>query len=105
MSTATYAGVTVDLDAEGFFTDPTRWTREMAPELARAQGVDVLTDRHWLVIDHVRNAYLTTGTGPAVRALGKGSGVPVKELYALFPTGPAKTAARIAGIPKPKGCI
>lgn len=105
MTTATYAGVTVELNDEGFFEKPEQWTREIAAEIARAEGVDPLTDRHWLVIDHVRQQFLTTGTGPAVRALGKGSGVSVKELYELFPKGPAKLAARIAGIPKPKGCI
>lgn len=105
MATATYAGVTVDLNDEGFFTHPEQWTREAAAEIAAAEGIPTLTERHWLVIDHVRNLYETTGSGPAVRALSKGSGVPVKELYALFPKGPAKMAARIAGIPKPKGCI
>lgn len=105
MSSATYAGVAVDLNDEGFFTQPDQWTRDMVPEMAAAEGIETLTDRHWQVIDYVRDAYLTTGSGPAVRALGKSSGVPVKELYQLFPKGPAKVAARLAGIPKPKGCI
>jgi TusE/DsrC/DsvC family sulfur relay protein len=64
-----------------------------------------LTDQHWQVIDFMRKEYLEKGTGPTVRALGKTSGVSVKDLYQLFPKGPAKMAARIAGIPKPKGCI
>lgn len=105
MSTATYAGVTVDVNDEGFFERPEQWTREVAAEIARADGIDELTDRHWQVIDFMRREYFEKGTGPTVRVLGKGSGVSVKELYALFPKGPAKMAARIAGIPKPKGCI
>ena len=105
MSTATYAGVSVELDDEGFFARPDQWTREMAEEIARADGVGELTDRHWQVIDFMRREYAEKGTGPTVRILGKASGVSVKELYALFPKGPAKTAAHIAGIPKPKGCI
>jgi TusE/DsrC/DsvC family sulfur relay protein len=105
MSTATYAGVSVELDDEGFFARPDQWTREMAPEIARADGVGELTDRHWQVIDFMRREYAEKGTGPTVRILGKASGVSVKELYGLFPQGPAKTAAHIAGIPKPKGCI
>ena len=105
MSSTTYAGVPVELDDEGFFVDPTHWTRDMAVEMARTAGLDDLTDRHWQVIDFMRKEYFEKGTGPTVRVLGKTSGVSVKELYELFPTGPAKTAARLAGIPKPKGCI
>jgi dissimilatory sulfite reductase related protein len=105
MTTKTIAGVNVELNDEGFFQQPERWTRDMAPELAREAGIDVLTEDHWKVIDFMRQRYLETGTGPTVRVLGKTSGVPVKELYELFPKGPAKLAARIAGIPKPRGCI
>ena len=93
------------LDEEGFFVDPKEWTESMVPELAAREGVPTVTDRHWEVIRFMRNEYLTKGTGPSVRALGKTSGVGVKELYELFPKGPAKVAARIAGIPKPRGCI
>ena len=53
----------------------------------------------------MRQEYFEKGTGPTVRKLGKSSGISVKELYQLFPKGPAKLAARVAGIPKPKGCI
>ena len=105
MSTATYAGVEVELDHEGFFSKPDQWNREIAAELARAEGIDPLTDKHWQVLDFMRSEYFAKGTGPTVRVLGKNSGVNVKELYELFPKGPAKMAARIAGIPKPKGCI
>ncbi len=105
MTTATYAGITVDLNDEGFFERPEQWTPEVAAELARADGIGELTDRHWQVIDFMRKQYFEKGTGPTVRVLGKTSGVSVKELYQLFPKGPAKMAAHIAGIPKPKGCI
>lgn len=105
MSTATYAGTAVEVNDEGFFTDPDQWTREIAVELAKADGIDELTPQHWQVLDFMRKEYYEKGTGPTVRVLGKTSGVSVKELYQLFPKGPAKMAARIAGIPKPKGCI
>jgi TusE/DsrC/DsvC family sulfur relay protein len=105
MSTATYAGTTVELNDEGFFVDPNQWTRDIAVELAKADGIDELTAQHWQVLDFMRKEYFEKGTGPTVRVLGKTSGVSVKDLYALFPKGPAKMAARIAGIPKPKGCI
>ena len=67
----------------------------------RENGIPELTDRHWLVVRFMRERYLTTGTAPSIRSLGKESGVPVKELYELFPKGPAKLAAKIGGIPKP----
>jgi tRNA 2-thiouridine synthesizing protein E len=105
MSTTTIGTVEVELNDEGFFVDPEQWTEEMAPELARREGIDPLTDAHWTVIRFMRKEYFDHGTGPTVRVLGKSSGVSVKELYQLFPKGPAKIAARIAGIPKPRGCI
>jgi tRNA 2-thiouridine synthesizing protein E len=105
MTVTTIASIDVEVDGEGFFVDPSRWTAAMAPELARREGIDELTPEHWQVLDFVRAQYAAKGTGPTVRVLGTTSGVPVKRLYELFPKGPAKVAARIAGIPKPRGCI
>jgi tRNA 2-thiouridine synthesizing protein E len=102
---ATYAGTEVPVNAEGFFVEPDRWTSAMAAEIARQEGIAELTDRHWQVINFMRQEYAAKGTGPTVRVVGKSSGVGVKELYQLFPKGPAKLAAKIAGIPKPRGCI
>jgi len=103
--TITVAGREVAVNDEGYFQDPSQWSEEMVPELARAEGIDELTEDHWRVIKFMRAEFAEKGSGPSVRALGKASGVGVKELYQLFPKGPAKIAARIAGIPKPRGCI
>jgi len=105
MSTVTYAGTSVEVDPEGFLEQPEDWSREIAEQIAAENGIDELTERHWLVIEFMRGAYLENGTAPSIRTLGKASGVPIKELYQLFPRGPAKLAAKIAGIPKPRGCI
>jgi len=105
MPTVAFAGIDVTINDEGFFVDPDQWRSDMAPEIARQAGIVALTDRHWQVIEFMRREYAEKGTGPTVRALGKASGVGVKELYQLFPKGPAKVAAKIAGIPKPRGCI
>jgi len=105
MPTATYDHTEVAVNDEGFFTDPGQWTPEMAAEIARQAGIGELTGRHWQVITFMRAEYAAKGTGPTVRALGRTSGVSIKELYQLFPKGPARLAARIAGIPKPRGCI
>jgi TusE/DsrC/DsvC family sulfur relay protein len=105
MSTATIAGANVDVDAEGFLTDAFQWNEEIAAEIAREHGVPVLSDRHWQVVRYMRDVYLRDGQAPTIRSLGKSSGVSIKELYQLFPKGPAKLAAKIGGIPKPHGCI
>jgi tRNA 2-thiouridine synthesizing protein E len=105
MTMAEFVGSRVERDAEGFLVHPEQWTRALGEAIAHESGIAELTPRHWQVLDFMRERYLTTGTAPSIRALGKESGVPVKELYALFPKGPAKLAAKIGGIPKPRGCI
>jgi TusE/DsrC/DsvC family sulfur relay protein len=105
VSTVTLAGSPVEVDAEGFLMHPEQWRGEMAEQIARENGIDELTERHWQVINFMRNTYLDTGSAPSIRSLGKASGVPIKELYELFPKGPAKLAAKVGGIPKPRGCI
>lgn len=98
------ADLNLSLDAEGFLTSPDDWTPEMAQALAAEDGLE-LTDRHWVVINFVRDEYAKTGQFPSLRAIGKRSGVNTKELYQLFPKGPAKKIARASGFGKPKGCI
>ena len=103
--TTMIAETSVETDAEGFLTDPQQWSERLAEQVALENGVPELTDRHWLVVNFMRERYLATGNAPSIRSLGKESGVPIKELYQLFPKGPAKLAAKIGGIPKPRGCI
>ena len=105
MTTTLIAEASVDVDGEGFLTNPDQWNERIADEIARESGIPELTDRHWLVVRFMRERYLATGTSPSIRSLGKESGVSIKELYQLFPKGPAKLAAKIGGIPKPRGCI
>lgn len=90
---------------EGFLERVEDWDRDVAAGIAAEAGIAELTPRHWLVIDFMRNTFLNTGSAPTIRTLGKESGVNIKELYLLFPKGPAKLAAKIGGIPKPHGCI
>ena len=105
MTLTLIADAPVDVDAEGFLTDPAQWNERIAEQIAADSGIPELTDRHWQVVRFMRERYLSTGTAPTIRSLGKESGVPIKELYQLFPKGPAKLAAKIAGVPKPRGCI
>ena len=105
MPQATYANTPVEVNEQGFFADPSQWTEEMVPEIAASAGIDEIGERHMEVIRFQRAQFEENGDGVSVRALSKLSGVPVKELYALFPKGPAKLSSLIAGIPKPHGCI
>ena len=105
MTMTLIADAPVDVDAEGFLTDPAQWNDQIAEAIAAENGIPELTDRHWLVVRFMRDRFLQTGTAPSIRSLGKESAVPIKELYQLFPKGPAKLAAKIGGIPKPRGCI
>jgi dissimilatory sulfite reductase related protein len=105
MTTTEIAGTAVERDAEGFLVEPSQWNRDIGAEIARENGIDEMTPAHWQVVEFMRNRYLETGAAPSIRSLGKESGVPIKELYQLFPKGPAKLAAKIGGIPKPRGCI
>ena len=105
MATTVIATHQLEVDAEGFLQKPEQWTEEIGVEIARQAGVESLTDAHWKVIRFMRDRFLETGQAPSIRTLGKESGVTTKELYQLFPKGPAKLAAKIGGIPKPHGCI
>lgn len=96
---------TVARTPEGFLENVEDWDKDLALAIAAEAGIPELTIRHWLVVDYMRSAYLAKGDAPTIRTLGKESGVNIKELYLLFPKGPAKLAAKIAGIPKPHGCI
>ncbi len=105
MATKDIAGYTVEVDDEGFMTDHTAWNEAIAIELAKEEGLDELTDRHKEIIAYFRSEFESSGTAPSIRKLNKSGVVPTKELYELFPGGPAKKAARIAGLKKPQGCI
>ena len=105
MSTMTLNDAVLELDAEGFLKDPNQWNDAVAEAIARNNGIPVLTENHWKVIRFMRQAWFANGQAPTIRTLGKESGVDVKTLYQLFPKGPAKLSAKLAGIPKPHGCI
>lgn len=104
MPSTSYAGRTVDTDDQGFLANPKDWSREIAQAIAKEVGI-TLTDAHWKVIDFARTDFAERGEAPGPRRITAQTGVSTKELYALFPKGPGKLAARIAGIPKPKTCL
>jgi tRNA 2-thiouridine synthesizing protein E len=105
MATRVICGKTIQVNEEGFMTNPSEWDRDIAVELAREEGIEALTPSHWKVIDFCRQAAVGSGKAPTLRAITSGSGVSTKDLFALFPKGPAKKVARIAGLGKPEGCV
>jgi tRNA 2-thiouridine synthesizing protein E len=111
MATVNIAGKDVDVDEEGYLTNLADWNRDVAEYLAKEEKVD-MTDAHWEVIDFLREYYDEYQIAPAIRVLTKAIGKKLgpdkgnnKYLYELFPYGPAKQACKIAGLPKPTGCI
>jgi dissimilatory sulfite reductase related protein len=98
-------GKTYIVDEDGFLEDPTVWNEAVATDFASLEGVENLTENHWKVINYLRNYYLQFGIAPMIRKLCKESGFKLNEIYDMFPSGPAKGACKLAGLPKPTGCV
>ncbi len=105
MATRVIAGKTVPVNEEGFMTDPGVWNKEIAVEIAKEEGISELTPAHWKVIDFCRQDAAASGKAPTLRRITSAAGVSTKDLFALFPKGPAKKVAKIAGLGKPEGCV
>lgn len=103
MATKNYAGINVDVNEEGYLTDPAQWTKEVAAELAKEEKIE-LTDKHYEVLEFLREE-TSKGTPLTIRKVGKSGIVDIKGLYELFPGGPLKKSSRIAGIAKPSSCV
>lgn len=94
-----------ELDADGFLVEMSAWTRGKAQELARRNDIGSLTEDHWKIIDFVREYYLETGEGPPIVKIAKATGMKSKTICELFPCGIARGAYRLAGLPRPIGCV
>lgn len=99
-------GKKVELNQEGFMLDPQEWDEDIAMVLAKTEeGIEELTPDHWKVIRYIRDYYLEKNVAPMVRKVCKNSGFQLKYIFELFPSGPAKGACKLAGLPKPDGCV
>jgi len=105
MLTRIIAGRNVQVNEEGFMTNPAEWTKEIAVELAKEEGMVELSSDHWKVIDFARQKAAESGASPTLRTITSNAGVTTKDLFTLFPKGPAKKVAKIAGLGKPEGCV
>lgn len=95
----------LEINEEGFLVNPNTWTKDFAAEAAKLEGIPELTADHWKVINFCRSHAEDSGASPTLRQITKGAGVPTKQLFSLFPKGPAKKVAKIAGLGKPEGCV
>ena len=95
----------ISVNEEGFMTNPNEWTKEIAEVIAKQEGIETLTEDHWKIIDFCRETGLASGSAPTLRQITTGTGLSTKDLFKLFPKGPAKKVAKISGLGKPEGCV
>ena len=105
MATIDIDGKIFEVDGDGFLTTPESWNEEVAKLIARSDGIEEMNDKHWAVIKIIRNNWEEKGMAPMVRSICQETGIKLREIYELFPLGPARGACRIAGLPKPDGCV
>lgn len=101
----TWNDVNIKVDEDGFMEEPEVWDEKVALALASTEAVNELTEDHWKVVNYLRDYYKQFGIAPMIRKLCKQTGYSLKEIYDLFPSGPAKGACKVAGLPKPTGCV
>ncbi len=101
-----FNGKQLETNDEGFLVNPDEWSKELAEVFAKnVEGIDSMTDDHWAVVNYIHDYYMEKKTAPMVRKICKSTKLKLKEIYELFPSGPANGAAKIAGLPKPDGCV
>jgi dissimilatory sulfite reductase related protein len=100
-----YGSIKIEVDEDGFIADSGQWNQEIANAFASADGISEMTEAHWKIANYLREYYLKFNIAPPVRKLCKETGFSLKEIYELFPSGPAKGACKVAGLTKPTGCV
>lgn len=98
-------GRTFDVDGDGFLTDPHSWDMDVARLIAKYDGIEEMNEKHIAIVKIIRDNWEEKGMAPMVRVICKETGIRLKEIYELFPLGPARGACRVAGLPKPDGCV
>jgi len=99
-------GRTIELNEEGFLTNPEEWDEDVAQTLAKQEeSIENMSDEHWSVVNYIRGYYVEKKIAPMVRKVCKNTGFPLRHIFELFPSGPAKGACKVAGLPKPDGCV
>jgi len=110
MAKATIGGMEIEVDEDGFIQEPEKWNKEVAEDLGKleaqyAPGQDKMSEDHWTIVDYLRDYYLQFEIAPPIRMVTRKTGIDLKTIYQLFPKGPAAGACKVAGLPKPTGCV
>lgn len=105
MTTLKIEGKSFEVDGDGFLTSPEIWNDEVAMLFAKYDGIETMSDKHWIIIKYIRKNFEEKGNAPMIRNICQETGVKLREIYELFPLGPARGACRVAGLPKPDGCV
>lgn len=105
MATIEIEGRIFEVDGDGFLSDPAIWNEEVAGLIAKYDGIEEMNENHWAIVNVIRKNFEEKGMAPMVRTICKETGIRLREIYELFPLGPARGACRVAGLPKPDGCV
>ena len=105
MPKVTLGGREIEIDEDGFIQEPEKWVREVAEDIAKTEDAYPMSEDHWKLVNYLRDYYVKYGIAPPIRMLTKETGIDLKSIYKLFPGGPAKGACKVAGLPKPTGCV
>ena len=105
MAEITYKGKSFEVDEDGFLLHFDEWCPEWMEYVKESEGITELNADHQKILDFLQDYYRKNGIAPMVRILSKNTGYKLKEVYELFPSGPGKGACKMAGLPKPTGCV
>jgi tRNA 2-thiouridine synthesizing protein E len=98
-------GQEIEVDEDGFIQEPQKWNKEVAEDIAKTENAFPMGEEHWKLVNYLRDYYVKYEIAPPIRMLVKQTGIDLKKIYQLFPGGPAKGACKVAGLPKPTGCV
>ena len=105
MAKAVLGGMEVEIDEDGFIQEPDKWSKDVAEDLAKTENASPMGEEHWKLVNYLRDYFIKFGIAPPIRMVVKQTGIDLKKIYLLFPGGPAKGACKVAGLPKPTGCV
>ena len=98
-------GKEIEVDEDGFIQEPDKWDKAVAEDIAKEEANGPMSEEHWKLVDYLRNYYIQYDIAPPIRMLTRNTGLDLKHMYELFPKGPAAGACKVAGLPKPTGCV